>query len=103
MDEAVADDTFSEKGNPPEIKAPLEDKDSVMKNVVVTVVGAVRKKLKIVPVPTFKTGVPLPPVEYVGWAKSVENPFVAVPVAPNTETVHEISSLTRTTLDRPLL
>ena len=63
--------------------------------------GAVKKKLKLVPplTPTLNTGVPVAPVPvvYVGAVKSDVMPAVA-PLLPDTVTVHEITSPIRTTV-----
>ena len=65
--------------------------------------GAVKKKLNVLPPFTdVKLGEPLPTRPYVGTLKSVERPVVGLN-AFMTVTVHEITSLIRTTVDEVLV
>ena len=65
--------------------------------------GAVKKKLNVLPPFTdVNLGEPLPTRPYVGTLKSVERPVVGLN-AFMTVTVHEITSLIRTTVDEVLV
>ena len=95
-DDEVADDTFITNGLPTIGAVPVAS-FSVICSVVVGAAGAVKKNVKPAPLPAMlNAGVPVPEL-MVGTVKSPAT-AIAGPSASNTVTVHEINSLTRTTV-----